>query len=141
MYFFWCIDGVRYCTEVRFASLLSGGFITAIVVNSPKRKLTKRTSVRWRVIRSNLLSLLKFSQLYFSSPRMNGSGKNGRKNSSNNGGSSGKNLSKNQHNHLNKPQSMDAFFFGNTSTVSNKFLFKWYFVTKIVLTYCEKKLF
>ena len=50
---------------------------------------------------------------------MNGSGKNGRKNSSNNGGSSGKNLSKNQHNHLNKPQSMDAFFFGNTSTVSN----------------------
>ena len=55
---------------------------------------------------------------------MNGSGKNGRKNSSNNGGSSGKNLSKNQHNHLNKPQSMDAFFFGNTSTVSNKLFFK-----------------
>ena len=47
---------------------------------------------------------------------MNGSGKNGRKHSSHNGGSSGKNLSKNQHNHLNKPQSMDAFFFGNTST-------------------------
>ena len=58
---------------------------------------------------------------------MNGSGKNGRKHSSNNGGSSGKNLSKNQHNHLNKPQSMDAFFFGNTSTVSNKFPFSMVF--------------
>ena len=33
------------CTEVRFASLLSGGFITAIVVNPPERKLAKRTSV------------------------------------------------------------------------------------------------
>jgi hypothetical protein len=27
------------CTEVRFASFLSGGFITAIVVNLPERKL------------------------------------------------------------------------------------------------------
>ena len=34
-----------HCTEVRFASLLSGGFITAIVVNPPERKLAKRTSV------------------------------------------------------------------------------------------------
>ena len=33
------------CTEVRFASLLSGGFITAVVVNQPERKLAKRTSV------------------------------------------------------------------------------------------------
>ena len=33
------------CTEVRFASLLSGGFITAIVLNLPERKLTRRTSV------------------------------------------------------------------------------------------------
>ena len=32
-------------TNVRFASFLSGGFITAIVVNSPERKLEKRTSV------------------------------------------------------------------------------------------------
>ena len=30
------------CTEVRFA----GGFITAIVVNTPERKLAKRTSVQ-----------------------------------------------------------------------------------------------
>ena len=35
------------CTEVRFASLLSGGFITAIVVNPPERKLANRTSVQW----------------------------------------------------------------------------------------------
>ena len=33
-------------TEVRFASFLSDGFITAIVVNPPERKLTKRTSVQ-----------------------------------------------------------------------------------------------
>ena len=34
-------------TEVGFASFLSGGFITAIVVNPPERKLAKRTSVHW----------------------------------------------------------------------------------------------
>jgi hypothetical protein len=32
-------------TEVHFASLFSGGFITAIVVNPPERKLAKHTSV------------------------------------------------------------------------------------------------
>ena len=32
---------------MRFASFLSGGFITAIVVNPPERKLAKRTSVHW----------------------------------------------------------------------------------------------
>ena len=37
----------NYCTEVRFASFLSGRFITAIVVNPPERKLAKRTSVQW----------------------------------------------------------------------------------------------
>ena len=36
--------GAHY-TEVRFASLLSGGFITVTVVNPPERKLAKRTSV------------------------------------------------------------------------------------------------
>ena len=36
-----------HCTEVRFASFLSGGFITAIVVNPLERKLEKRTSVHW----------------------------------------------------------------------------------------------
>ena len=32
-------------TEVRFASFLSGRFITAIVVNPPEKKLAKQTSV------------------------------------------------------------------------------------------------
>ena len=35
------------CTKMRFASFFSGGFITAIVVNPPERKLEKRTSVQW----------------------------------------------------------------------------------------------
>ena len=38
---------MQQCTEVRFASFLSGGFITAIVVNPPERKLAKSTSVQW----------------------------------------------------------------------------------------------
>ena len=41
------IDKSSQCTEVRFASFLSGGFITATVVNPPERKLAKRTSVQW----------------------------------------------------------------------------------------------
>ena len=34
------------CTEVRFASLLSGGFTTMAVINPPEKKLANRTSVR-----------------------------------------------------------------------------------------------
>ena len=34
-------------TGVRFASFLSGGFITTIVVNPPERKLAKRTYVQY----------------------------------------------------------------------------------------------
>ena len=34
------------CTEVRFASLLSGGFTTMAVINPPERKLAKRISVK-----------------------------------------------------------------------------------------------
>ena len=37
------IPPLLYLTEVRFASFLSGGFITALVVNPPERKLAKRT--------------------------------------------------------------------------------------------------
>ena len=33
------------CTEVRFASFLSGGFTTMAVINPREGKLTKRTSV------------------------------------------------------------------------------------------------
>ena len=36
---------IAACTEVRFASFVSGGFIIAIVVNPPERNLAKRTSV------------------------------------------------------------------------------------------------
>ena len=32
---------------MRFASFLSGGFVIAIVVNPPERKLAKRTAVQW----------------------------------------------------------------------------------------------
>ena len=34
------------CTEVQFASFFSGGFVTAIIVNPPERKMTIRTSVQ-----------------------------------------------------------------------------------------------
>ena len=34
------------CTDVRFASYFSGGFITATAVNQPDRRLAKRTSVQ-----------------------------------------------------------------------------------------------
>ena len=36
-----------HCTEVQFASFFSSWFITAIVVNTPERRLAKRTSVHW----------------------------------------------------------------------------------------------
>ena len=39
------------CKEVRFASAISGGFITAIVVAPPERRLAKRTSVKWSAIK------------------------------------------------------------------------------------------
>ena len=35
-----------HCTEVRFASFLSGGFTTMAVINPPERKLAKRISVK-----------------------------------------------------------------------------------------------
>ena len=36
---------IPHHTEVLFANFLPGGFITAIVVNTPEEKLTKHTSV------------------------------------------------------------------------------------------------
>ena len=41
-------EGVKMAqgTEVRFASFFSGGFVTAIVVNPPERKLSKRIFVQ-----------------------------------------------------------------------------------------------
>ena len=38
-----------YCTKVRFASFLSGRFTTMTVINPPKSKLAKCTSVHWFV--------------------------------------------------------------------------------------------
>ena len=35
-----------HCTDVRFASFLSGGFTTMAVINPPERKLAKGTSVQ-----------------------------------------------------------------------------------------------
>ena len=34
-----------HCIEVRFASLLSGGFTTMAVIDPPEKKLANRTSV------------------------------------------------------------------------------------------------
>ena len=39
------VSQLNHFTEVRFASFLSGGFTTMAVINPPKRKLEKRTSV------------------------------------------------------------------------------------------------
>ena len=36
---------MNHCTEVRFASFLSGGFTTMSVISQPERKLAKRTFV------------------------------------------------------------------------------------------------
>ena len=49
-----------HCTDVRFASFFSGGFITAIVENPPERRLAKRTSVHWS---GNHLEILAVSSL------------------------------------------------------------------------------
>ena len=38
---------LRHCTEVRFASFLSGGFTNMAVINPPERKVAKRTSVHF----------------------------------------------------------------------------------------------
>jgi hypothetical protein len=37
------------------ASFLSGGFITALVVNTPKKKLAKRTCVQYQSSQSGVL--------------------------------------------------------------------------------------
>ena len=38
---------VHHCREVRFASFLSGGFTTMVVISPLERKLAKHTSVHW----------------------------------------------------------------------------------------------
>ena len=53
---------LTHCTEVRFTNFFSGGFITVIEVNPPKRKLAKRTSVHCekKIVFRNCEKLLKF---------------------------------------------------------------------------------
>ena len=38
---------INDCTEVRFASFLSGGFTTMALINPPEWELAKRTTVHW----------------------------------------------------------------------------------------------
>ena len=38
-------EQMAQCTDVRFASLLSGGFTTMAVIDPPEKKLAKRTSL------------------------------------------------------------------------------------------------
>ena len=61
-----------HCTKVRFASFLSGGFTTMAVINPPKSKLAKCTSVHWFVwkpyfcfIVSICISVFVFSMYHF----------------------------------------------------------------------------
>ena len=51
-----CLLRPNKCTEVRFASFLSGGFTTMAVINPPERKLAKRISLKWRTDTQNLCS-------------------------------------------------------------------------------------
>ena len=48
---------------MRFDFLLSGGSITAIVVNPPERKLAKRTSVHCKIVRQCFWKKLKWPRL------------------------------------------------------------------------------
>ena len=57
----WYVVRATHCTEVRFASFLSGGFITAmIIVNPPERKVVKRTSVHCIAGLTNAKNALKY---------------------------------------------------------------------------------
>ena len=69
----WEVCGLIQRTEVRFASFLSGGFITAIVVNQPEKKLAKRTSVQWCTVRGHWMApQSRHSKLYNLTPEADG---------------------------------------------------------------------
>ena len=55
-------------TDVHFGSFLFCGFITAIVVIPPERKLAKRTSVHW--FKSPILAIFHFSKMTLLNPCM-----------------------------------------------------------------------
>ena len=46
IFFYSLFEILEQCTEMRFGSFHSGGFITAIVFHRPERKLAKRNSVQ-----------------------------------------------------------------------------------------------
>ena len=47
------------CTGMRFASFLSSGFITVIVVNPTERKLAIHTSVQWfKLVAINVMKII-----------------------------------------------------------------------------------
>ena len=58
----WIASVFYQCTQVRFASFLSGGFTTMAVINPPERKLAKRTSVQW-LIKSQSGKILRYQYL------------------------------------------------------------------------------
>jgi hypothetical protein len=41
------MQDTKHCTEVPFASFLSSKFATMAVMNQPKKKMAKGTSVHW----------------------------------------------------------------------------------------------
>jgi hypothetical protein len=54
------VFGLTHYTEVCFVSFISSGFITAIVVNSPEKKLAKRTSVHFYISINKVLNVSKY---------------------------------------------------------------------------------
>ena len=52
------------CTEVHFASFLSGGFTTTAVINPPEKKLAKCTSVHCREMRFTRFPSGRFTRVF-----------------------------------------------------------------------------
>ena len=53
---------------MHFASFLSGGFATMVVINPPKRKVAKCTSVHSAMVENNLLFVLMYIYSVTSKP-------------------------------------------------------------------------
>ena len=51
------------CTEVRFASFLSGGFTTMAVMNPPEKKLEKCTSVQCSGVEGYIIEDIKMAMV------------------------------------------------------------------------------
>ena len=66
---YWARRRTGHCTEVRFASFISGEFTTMAVINSPERKLANRIPVHW----------IAFGQISFREGRQDVASKLGRR--------------------------------------------------------------